>query len=692
MEQERREKLEQIDQLKDQFLANTSHELRTPLNGIIGIAEALEDKAENNFQVENLNMIISSARRLSSLVDDLLDFSRIRNQEVRLNQKAIDPYALVEMMVKLNQALAQKKKLSLSHSVAKDLPPIHGDENRLQQILQNLIGNAIKFTPKGFIEVSAKEHEGKMLLSVTDSGIGINKEKQQSIFLEFSQADASISRTYSGSGLGLSISKKLIELHGGELWVQSVPGEGSIFTFSIPLSWEQVEEKELQAPLVSHLVEVSKTDSARPKGNSGPKKALSKGQKSFKILIVDDEPINQQVFQNHFLDQAVETYSAMNGEEAIDLLEQEGKFDLVLLDVMMPRMTGYDVCKHIRQKYSASELPVIMVTAKNQVQDLVEGLATGANDYLAKPFSKDELLARVNTHLNLYSINSATGKFVPTQFLRALGKNNITEVQLGDYVAKNVNVFFSDIRRYTSLSEQMSPEETFRFVNNYAGRMGPIIQKHQGFVNQYMGDGIMAIFQDKVENALQAALDMQRTIRIYNHERTAMSRPAIEVGMGIHTGPLVMGIIGDQKRSEPATIADTVNLASRMEGLTKVYGAKLLISEDSFQALSSPENFPHRFLGKVQVKGKAQAIGVYECFDLEDNSADLPKWKNRAKFQEALTSYYQGEFKKARNFFEDLHWEDKEDRAVAYYLKNAQHYLQNGAPEAWAGVEMMQSK
>lgn len=698
IERERREKMEQVDQLKDQFLANTSHELRTPLNGIIGLAESLEDRATNDFQEENLSMIISSARRLSSLVDDILDFSRIRNQEVRLNCKAIDPFALVEMIVKLNQPLAKKKRLKLSHSIPKDVPAIHGDENRLQQILHNLVGNAIKFTHKGFIEVSAEAIEDKLWISVADSGIGIEKDKHASIFLEFSQADASISRTYNGSGLGLSISKKLVELHEGELKVESEPGEGSVFSFSIPLSWEKVAEPMVEASLVSHLVEVDPIP--EPAGKRAPKKVIEtgalaqviNGKGRFKILIVDDEPVNQQVFQNHFMDQAFETHSALNGEEALEIIEQEGKFDLVLLDVMMPRMTGYEVCKHIRKQYSASELPVIMVTAKNQVQDLVEGLSTGANDYLAKPFSKDELLARVKTHLNLYSINSATGRFVPYQFLRALGKDNITEVHLGDHVSKDVSVFFSDIRRYTTLAEQMTPEENFRFVNSYAGRMGPVIQKNKGFVNQYMGDGIMAIFQDKAEDAVQAAIEMQRIIREYNGERIQMNRTPLEVGMGIHTGPLVMGIIGDSKRTEPATISDTVNLASRMEGLTKFYGSRLLLSEDTFRTLKDPEAFAHRFLGKVQVKGKEQAIGVYEIFDLEGNPLDKPKWQNRDIFQSALENYYLQNFEISQKLFEEIIAQNHLDKAAEFYLKRSIEYQKSGAPEAWSGVEMMQTK
>ena len=164
----------------------------------------------------------------------------------------------------------------------------------------------------------------------------------------------------------------------------------------------------------------------------------------------------------------------------------------------------------------------------------------------------------------------------------------------------------------------------------------------------------MAIFQNQTEDAVKAAIEMQRMIREYNSERLQMDRTPIEVGMGIHTGPLVMGIIGDSKRTEPATISDTVNLASRMEGLTKFYGSRLLLSEDSFRSLKTPDTFAHRFLGKVQVKGKEQAIGVYEIFDLEGNPLDKPKWENREIFKSALENYYLQNFETSQKLFEEV--------------------------------------
>ena len=199
---------------------------------------------------------------------------------------------------------------------------------------------------------------------------------------------------------------------------------------------------------------------------------------------------------------------------------------------MMPRMTGYVVCQQIRKKYLASELPIIMITAKNQVSDLVEALAYGANDYLAKPFSKDEFIARIRTHLDLYSINAATSKFVPSEFLRSLGYDAITDVRLGDYRERNVTVFFSDIRAYTTMSESMTPEQNFKFVGAYVNRMGPIIKRFDGFVLQYLGDGIMALFMESADKAINAAIVMQRAIRLYNRSRTSRNRLPISVWDG----------------------------------------------------------------------------------------------------------------------------------------------------------------
>lgn len=613
------QKLLQADQLKDQFLANTSHELRTPLHGIIGLSEAMLDRVSDAEVEENLHMIVSSGKRLNSLVNDILDFSKLKNHDIQLMRKAVHLRVLSEIVLRSNEPLTRGKALILDNKIPEDLPPVHADENRLQQILYNLIGNAIKFTEQGQVSIDAKVIDGSaswIEISIQDTGIGIPASKQAQIFQAFEQGDGSSTRQYAGTGLGLSISKQLVELHGGKMWVKSTVGEGSTFYFTMPIAEaDEVESVASDPSRESDMVDLIGVENLTGPGNVEQDKEVSivASQGRVHILVVDDEPVNQQVIKNHLSQQHYRITQAMNGQEALNLLEQDHSFDLVLLDVMMPRMSGYEVCEKIRERFLPSELPVIMVTAKNQIADLVQGLDTGANDYLAKPFSKDEFLARLKTHLNLHKINAVTNRFVPTTFIRSLGKETLTEVQLGDQVEKEVTVFFSDIRNYTGLAEQMTPEENFRFVNAYAGRMGPIIRQHRGFVNQYLGDGIMAIFEHTSEDALQAAIAMQEKLEEYNLERQEQGRSPIAVGMGMHTGSLVMGIIGDEFRTDAATISDTVNTASRMEGLTKQFGAKILLSEASYQKLSDPSAFQIQHLGKVQVKGRQESVGVYEC-------------------------------------------------------------------------------
>ncbi len=419
---------------------------------------------------------------------------------------------------------------------------------------------------------------------------------------------------------------------------------------------------------------------------------LANRESEIRILVVDDEAVNRQVLQNQISLAGYEVTAAGGGKEALDLLLNAQRYDLVILDIMMPNMSGYEVCYHLRKQYLPSELPVIMLTAKNHVTDLVEGFDAGANDYLTKPFLREELLSRIRTHLHLSYINRATGRFVPHEFLRTLGKRDITDVSLGDHEQLEVTVLFSDIRDYTTLSELMSPEDNFQFVNAYAGRMGPVIHHHGGFVQQYLGDAIMAIFQEHPQQALRAAVDMQIAIQRYNKERAQKGRRAIRVGMGVHTGSLIMGIIGDHYRNDAATIADTVNTASRLEGLTKHYGVNIILSEESRGRLQNPEDFHFRYLGRVQVKGKHQPVNIYECIDGDHVDTVARKLATREIFEKGLRQYYQKDFKFAHDAFEQVLSRNAHDTAARLFLQRSSRYLTDGVPDNWTGVEAMQFK
>lgn len=429
-------RLQQVDKLKDEFLANTSHELRTPLNGIIGLAESLADGAGGELPAQmqkSLRLIIASGHRLSTLVNDILDFSKLKNQSIALNLKPVDLRVLVDVVLTLSRPLLGDKKLQLDNRVPADLPPIYADEDRLLQILHNLIGNAVKFTHEGRVEVFADVSADQIRLHIADTGIGIPAEQLSDIFQAFHQVDGRAERAFGGTGLGLSITRQLVELHGGSISVESTLGQGSRFTVYLPLvqenivpvennllAAEQLPDTYAQQPDAVQHAAVAPAESTQ-EGNE----TQSAGDQVYlgHILVVDDESVNRVVLMNHLALRNYRVTEAASGEEAIALIEAHGDIDLVLLDIMMPKMSGYETCKRLREKYRPYDLPVIFLTARNQTNDLVMGFEAGANDYLAKPIAKEELLARVDMHLQLYNATRYLDKKVAERTEELRNKN-----------------------------------------------------------------------------------------------------------------------------------------------------------------------------------------------------------------------------------------------------------------------------
>ncbi len=683
--------LQRLDKLKDEFLANTSHELRTPLNGMIGIAESMMDGATGELseqQRKNLLLIAHSGHRLAALVNDILDFSQLKHKTIELQLKPVGIREIAEVILTLNQALIRNKDLQLINTIPSDLPPAQADENRLQQILYNLIGNAIKFSDKGTVEISASVVSGQieglkvkssnllpstlqehLAITVTDTGIGIPEDKLDRIFESFEQADGSTAREYGGTGLGLAVTKQLVELHGGKIQVDSTIGVGSRFTFTLPVASGQSSG-------VSGLTYSSHV--LRPVSVGSEEEGVDLSlipqdrAQNFQILIVDDEPINIQVLINHLSLQNYAIAQANNGIEALTMIEQGLKPDLILLDVMMPRMTGYEVCKKLRDNFPAHELPVVMLTAKNQVDDLVEGLSVGANDYLTKPISKNELIARIKTHLRLSNLNVAYGRFVPHEFLRLLNKESIIDVELGDQIHREMSILFSDIRDFTTLSESMTPEDNFKFINAYLSRMEAALIENHGFIDKYIGDAIMALFSGNADDAVNAGVGMLKSLTEYNQHRVNSDYAPIKIGIGINTGSLMLGTVGAKNRMDGTVISDAVNLASRLESLTKEYGVSLLISHHTLGRLHNPTDYSLRFIDQVKVKGKSKAVAVFEVFDGDELELKESKLATKAIFEEGLFLYHQHSFKEAAQHFIDVLKLNPRDKVSQIYLERCQ--------------------
>lgn len=422
-EQKINHQLRQVDRFKDEFLANTSHELRTPLYGITGLAESLLEGAQGDLTAgarSNLQMIVASGQRLAGLVNQILDFSRVKRDKIELARRPVALSTLTELVLAIVKPLVRAKDVVLVQHVSPDLPPALGDEDRIHQILLNLVGNAIKFTDEGQVEVTAVEDDAMLIVRVSDTGIGIPKDRQERIFEAFEQANASTERLHGGTGLGLAVTRELVTLHGGKLWVESVPDEGSTFAFTLPVAQEADLEADSAAQphsersslIVSsmshwetadhdhaetiHQSTADATTEAIPTNSSQTHRA--------RILVVDDESVLREVLHNFLAPEGYETTLAASGPQALELLSTQ-TFDLVLLDVMMPRMSGFEVCTRIRQDKPADDLPVIFLTAKNQVSDLVRAFGDGASDYLTKPIARQELLSRVRTHLDLANVH-----------------------------------------------------------------------------------------------------------------------------------------------------------------------------------------------------------------------------------------------------------------------------------------------
>lgn len=388
------QQLLKLDKIKDEFLANTSHELRTPLSGILGITEAMlkGDAGElSSTQKQNLTAIAGSCRRLSNLVNGILDYSKLKHGDIRLNIKALRLEGLIQTVINVFEQLSKSKECRVVAELPPGLPPVMADENRVVQILYNLIGNAVKFTSKGHVKVSAKVTGDMLEVCVCDTGIGIPGDKLEDIFKSFEQVDTSISRGHSGTGLGLSITRQLVELQGGRIWVKSELGAGSEFYFNLPLAPALLEEKEIITPmpeLAAAAIEVQPMSKERE-------------GKGTHIILVDDDAINLQASAAILKIGGYAVTALNSGRAALDKISDANDCALAVLDVMMPEMSGYEVCSRIRKTKSIFDLPVLMLTSKTTTEDIVMGFEAGANDYLSKPFEAEELLARVRTLVNL---------------------------------------------------------------------------------------------------------------------------------------------------------------------------------------------------------------------------------------------------------------------------------------------------
>ena len=269
----------------------------------------------------------------------------------------------------------------------------------------------------------------------------------------------------------------------------------------------------------------------------------------------------------------------------------------------------------------------------------------------------------------LVELGKTFKKFVPHEFIECLSKNSIMDVRLGDNSQREMSILFSDIRSFTSLSEHMTPEENFRFINSYLRRMEPSIRNHNGFIDKYIGDSIMALFDKQADDAVSAAIDMLHSIPEYNRHRNKMGYAPIKIGIGINTGKLMLGTVGGEKRMESTVISDAVNFASRIENMTKYYGASLLISEHTYWKLKDPSRYQLRILGLSAVKGKTEPVTVFEVLDGEPRDIREKKLMTQSKFEEAIALFELQEYDQTQKIMKEILKKAPNDKAAQTYIE-----------------------
>jgi len=292
----------------------------------------------------------------------------------------------------------------------------------------------------------------------------------------------------------------------------------------------------------------------------------------------------------------------------------------------------------------------------------------------------------------LEALLNAYGRFVPHDFLRFLQKQSVLDVKLGDQVEEEMTILFSDIRSFTQLSESMSPQENFNFLNSYLSRVGPEIRSHGGFIDKYIGDAIMALFPKSADDAVRAAIAMRHKLLEYNGHRRSSGYAPVQIGIGLNTGRLMLGTIGEQERMDGSVISDTVNLCSRLESLSKIYGETILMTGHTLSRLENRRSYHVRFIDRVLVRGRTTSVPIYEVFDADRPEVLDAKEKAKGKWNEALEHYYAGRFKNSYVLIKELKDMIPGDPVITLFLKRCVHNIKKGVPADWQGVEIIDTK
>ena len=635
------DELIRLDKLKDEFLANTSHELRSPLHGMLGLTEAVLADTSSQLDDESrrhLEMAVASGYRLASLVNDILDFSKLRHEEIVLRHEPINLRHTVEKVLTMALPLARPKGLDLVNNVGPEVM-VMADEARLEQILTNLVGNAVKFTPTGLVRVGAAIEGSRVAVRVSDTGIGIAVDALERIFESFVQGDGSTARAFGGTGLGLTVSRQLVGLHGGRIAVTSELGKGSVFAFDLEIAGAGAVAAEKPSRALSAPMPVpgpmpmpvpvpvlggapqpaqmflSSAPTRPPAPTDAPqRRAQAAPPRRGRILVADDDPMNIEVLTAQLRPAGFELVAARDGQEAIDMFYSHGPFDAVLLDVMMPHLTGPEVAERIRTEYPVGVLPILMLTAKSRPEDAIIGLRAGANDYLGKPFHREELLTRLGVHIEAARTMKVMDRFLAPALVSLAGANQPWALALGQGLAHSIGFVRVAIRGLDSLASHLDESTFFDKVSAISKVVVSTFAEHGGVVESLNDHEVSVIFEAPGPPMFEAS--RQALKRLEAH----VTRE-VRVSIALHAGNVKVGVLGDEQWLAVRTVGESAYVAAALGLWGGEHGFDCLTTDNLLSKLDRQPKVRRVGTGKLGTSG--HPVTVYQVLEAGSPAVNL---------------------------------------------------------------------